>query len=432
MLLTSWGRYPSIESTILSPGALSEISTLLSAACSLIPRGLGRSYGDSALATQVISTENLNHFIAFEESSGILTCEAGISLAQILSIFVPRGWFLPVTPGTKFVTIGGAIASDVHGKNHHVSGCFSNYVLSFKIIIANGNILECSRESNPDLFYATCGGMGLTGIIVSATIKLIRIESAYINQVTFKAKNLEEILTLFEENKNATYSVAWIDCLASGASLGRSLLMLGEHSQQGCLTNSKDNKLTIPFTMPSFLLNQYSIQAFNALYYHKQQKSILENTVHYDTFFYPLDKLHHWNRLYGKNGFTQYQFVIPKAAGLTGMTEILKEISASKRGSFLSVLKTFGPKNNNYLSFPIEGYTLALDFKIESGLFKLLDRLDKIVLHYDGRIYLTKDVHMSEATFKQSYEQWQTFKNIREKYSANKLFHSLQSQRLGL
>ena len=432
MKLTSWGRCPILESIQFAPQNISDVSIHLAATDALIPRGLGRSYGDSALAAQVLSTLSLNHFIAFDNETGILTCEAGVSLVDILTTFVPKGWFLSVTPGTKFVTIGGAIASDVHGKNHHVDGSFSNHVHSFQIIVADSSCVECSRTSHPELFRATCGGMGLTGIIVSATIGLKKIQSAFINETTYKAKNLEEVFALFEAHQASTYSVAWIDCLASGENLGRSLLMLGEHAEEGGLILNNAKKLSVPCTMPTLLLNSYSIKAFNALYYNKQREKIVERFVHYDKYFYPLDGLNHWNRLYGKNGFTQYQFVLPKVAGFEGMTKILKEISASKRGSFLSVLKAFGPENENYLSFPMEGYTLALDFKIEPGLFELLERLDRIVLEVGGRIYLAKDVRMSEATFKQSYTKWLDFATIRTRYGADKHFHSLQSKRLGI
>lgn len=432
MKLTSWGRYPTIESIQLSPKSIHEVSFYFDAIESCIFRGLGRSYGDSALASEVLSTLSWDHFVTFDNDTGILTCEAGVSLADILQTFVPKGWFFPVTPGTKFVTVGGAIASDVHGKNHHVDGCFSNHVLSCQILLADGSRMECSRTSNAELFHATCGGMGLTGVIVSATIVLKKISNAFIHETTYKAKNLQEVFALLNEHQSATYSVAWIDCLATGEHLGRSLLMLGEHAKEGGLILNSSKKLSVPFTMPTLLLNHYSIQVFNALYFNKQHEKRVERCVHYDKYFYPLDGLNHWNRLYGKNGFTQYQFVLPKSAGLEGMTKILKEITTSKRGSFLSVLKILGPANENYLSFPMEGYTLALDFKIEPGLFELLDKLDRIVLEYGGRIYLAKDVRMSEATFKQSYTKWQDFAIIRARYGADKRFHSLQSKRLGL
>ena len=373
----------------------------------------------------------MNHFVDFDEASGELRCDAGISLDDILQIFVPKGWFLHVTPGTKFVSIGGAIAADVHGKNHHFDGCFSEFVKSITLVI-NDQEIVCDREQNADLFHATCGGMGLTGTIIEATIQLKPITSAYIDQKTLKAKNLATVLEMFEQYQDYTYSVAWIDCLSTGENLGRSLLMLGEHAKHGELKPHSNGKLTMPCNMPSFCLNQYSVQAFNALYYNRITKDEINDTVHYQPFFYPLDGINNWNRMYGKNGFTQYQFVIPKDAGLEGLTEILNTIAESKQGSFLSVLKVFGKGNNNLLSFPMEGYTLALDFKINKKLFALLNQLDQIVQRYNGRLYLVKDARMSEQMFKSGYPNWQQFQQIREKYGTLTQFSSLQSQRIGL
>jgi FAD/FMN-containing dehydrogenase len=320
----------------------------------------------------------------------------------------------------------------VHGKNHHVDGSFCDHVRALKIATASHGIIECSRELHPELFHATCGGMGLTGIIVDATFRLKPIRSADVTEVTIKARNLEEVLTLLDAHQKSTYSVAWIDCQSTGNALGRSLLMLGEHAEEGEFSTGSGGGLTIPMDMPTILLNRYSIQAFNALYYHRVRKQESRRQTHYDSIFYPLDGIHHWNRLYGKNGFTQYQFVLPKAAGVEGMTEVLRRISDSKRGSFLAVLKAFGKSNDNYLSFPMEGYTLALDFKLESGLLALLDELDRVVLDYGGRLYLTKDARMSEQTFKQGYPRWNEFMQVRTTYNADRAFNSLQSHRLGL
>ena len=435
MKLTGWGKYPTIDSEIIHPRCNEDVLNVLSSyehSC-VIARGLGRSYGDSSLAPQVISTANLHHFLNFDKTTGLLTCAAGVSLADILNVFVPQGWFLPVTPGTKFITIGGAIASDVHGKNHHIEGSFTDHVTCLKIATVCEGIIECSRELNPELFRATCGGMGLTGIVLEATFKLKPIQSAYINETTLRARNLEEALALFEAHQEQTYSAAWIDCLATGKSLGRSLLTLGEHADAGGLTCGKSGRLTIPMDMPAFVLNRYSIQTFNALYYRRAIKKRSERIAHYNSFLYPLDGIQHWNRMYGSNGFIQYQFVLPKAAGLAGMTSILERIAQSKRGSFLTVLKAFGKGNDNYLSFPMEGWTLALDFKLEKGLFQLLDELDKIVvLDYGGRIYMSKDARLSEEMLKQGYPNWEKFMEVRQRYSADRIFHSLQSERLGL
>ena len=444
MKLTGWGRYPAIDSQSVFPNQPGLVKSLIHREehQTQIARGLGRSYGDSSLAEHSLNLSKLDNFINFDESTGELTCSSGLSFTEILRLFVPKGWFLPVTPGTQFITVGGAIASDVHGKNHHNDGTFCEHVSSLNLCLASGEVIECSKIHHPHLFRATCGGMGLTGIILQATFKLKPIETGFIKEVTYKTANLEETLTLFEEHDSVSYSVAWIDCLATGKTLGRSLLMLGEHALttelgEGIPTDDKlkialTNKLNMPLDLPAFTLNSWSVKAFNALYYGKVRQQQSQRFVHFTPFFYPLDSIQNWNRMYGKSGFVQYQFVIPKSAGLIGLTEILTEIAKSKRGSFLAVLKVFGKGNDNYLSFPEEGYTLALDFKMDSTLFAFLDRLDDIVLNYGGKLYLTKDARMSEQMFKQSYPQWQEFQKIRYQYDAHKAFNSLQSIRLGL
>jgi FAD/FMN-containing dehydrogenase len=348
------------------------------------------------------------------------------------------------------VTVGGAIACDVHGKNHHLDGSFSDHVHSFTLCLASGDYIECAPHHNRELFLATCGGMGLTGVIYAARIQLRPIASAYIEQTTFKTANLSDTLALFDAHHNAPYSVAWIDCLASGDQLGRSLLMLGQHAEASSETSQanqaspatqnqanplvahQDGALSMPFYAPSFALNPFSVKVFNQLYYHKVRGQQTHNTVHYQPFFYPLDGIKQWNRLYGKAGFCQYQFVIPYAAGLAALTQILTKIAQSKRGSFLAVLKVFGEGNANYLSFPMRGYTLALDFKFDATLLDFLTELDHMVLEFGGRVYLTKDARMSEDTFKQSYPHWHDFQNVRAQYGALDKFQSLQSKRLGL
>jgi len=331
-LLSGWGRYPELDAEVIMPASVNDALQGISSALphgAMIARGLGRSYGDSSLAPMVVDTTRLDHFLAFDDSTGVLTCSAGVSLAEILNIFVPKGWFLPVTPGTKFVTVGGAIASDVHGKNHHLEGCFSDHVSVLKLITISDGIVECSREVRPELFRASCGGMGLTGIIVEATFTLKPIQSAYIDETTIKARNIEEALGVFDAYSVAAYSVAWIDCLATGAALGRSLIMLGEHAPAGGYAAAAGGHLSMPVNMPGFILNRYSIRAFNALYYRRAIKPVATRVAHYESFFYPLDGIGHWNRMYGKNGFVQYQIVLPKAAGLEGLTAVLKRIAVS-------------------------------------------------------------------------------------------------------
>jgi FAD/FMN-containing dehydrogenase len=363
----------------------------------------------------------------------MVACESGVSLAELIEAFLPRGWFPATTPGTKFITIGGAVASDVHGKDHHRRGCFSRGVSSFDLMLADGKVVRCSRQKHKELFLATCGGMGLTGVILAVTLQLQRLGSAYIRETTIRAANLREVFELFEAQQQAPYSVAWIDCLATGEHLGRSLLMLGEPVNDGRLELPQARKqLAIPVELPGWCLNQYAIKLFNHLYYQRIPAAGLGRTVHLEEFFYPLDRIAHWNRLYGPQGFTQYQLVLPKAASFQGLQEILTRVSRAGVGSFLGVLKLFGPENDNYLSFPLEGYTLALDFKINRGLFPLLEELDRIVVHHGGRLYLTKDVRMSPEVFRRGYPRWEKFLALREKLGLKNKFNSLQSKRLAV
>lgn len=432
MDLSGWGRYPRLNAQVMFPLSATQCVTTLRNATPLMTRGFGRSYGDSSLGAQVLSTRHLDHFQHFDATTGLLTCEAGVSLDTILRTFVPKGWFLPVTPGTRFVTVGGAIASDVHGKNHHGEGTFGLHVRSIQMLLGNGEQVTASPVENAELFHATCGGMGLTGIILSASLQLKPIAASDIIETTIKAPSLDAVLEAFDAHAATTYSVAWIDCLASGTSLGRSLLMLGEHATDGTFKVQAPKALPVPFDMPASLLNPASVQAFNTLYYGRVRQARSTRRIPFEPFFYPLDAIHHWNRLYGKPGFVQYQFVLPKAAGVAGLREVLERIAQSGRGSFLAVLKVFGPANANLLSFPVEGYTLALDFKVETAVFELLDTLDRIVLHHGGRLYLTKDARMSEATFKAAYPRWTEFESVRARWHAHGKFASSQSIRLGL
>jgi len=430
MICTAWGMYPKIKCKRFRFEQETTIKEIIHNQNHLIPFGNGRSYGDSALSANIIDVKHKNYFIDFDAKSGLLHVEAGVLLFEILECFVPRGWFLKVTPGTKLITIGGAIASDVHGKNHHVEGCFSECVQEFHIMLANGETVLCSKEVTPELFKATCGGQGLTGVILDAKIFLKKISSQYIDQTIIKTKNLKETFEAFEEYNDKPYSVAWIDCLAKGKGIGKCLLMVGDFKDDGNLNYQPKKQKTIPFNFPSFALNNWSVKLFNWLYYNKVTKRISKHTVDIDTFFYPLDAIGHWNRIYGKNGFTQYQFILPKDSSYVGLHEILSTITASGKGSFLAVIKLYGKANDNWLSFPMEGYSLALDFKIEKGLFKLLDRLDKVVLKYNGRIYLTKDVRVSKETFEKGYPHIESFRQFRKKNKMNEKFQSLQSRRV--
>lgn len=435
----NWGNYPIVETDERSFTFPSQLHEVLLHTDNVIARGNGRCYGDASLAKTTISTLKYDKILSFDTAKGIFECQSGLTLDKILEVIVPKGWFLPVTPGTKFITVGGAVASDVHGKNHHVDGSFSNHVIEMDVALAGGETLTCSSSVHEDLFWATCGGMGLTGVITRVKFGLKKIETSYITQKQIKAKNLEEVIRLFEENSHYTYSVAWIDCLKKGDNFGRSILMLGEHAtlkeldakkSKEPLALPKKKQITFPINLPSFVLNKLTVSAFNFLFYQKNFKRVIDNVIHYEPFFYPLDAILHWNRGYGKKGFVQYQFVLPLDKK-EGLVEILKKISDKGLGSFLAVLKVFG-KQDDLISFPKEGYTLALDFPVRKGLFEFLDELDQIVLNYDGRIYLSKDARMKPEIFWRGYSNAQKFLDIIKKYNPKSKIKSVQSLRLDL
>ncbi|MEX2230983.1 MAG: FAD-binding oxidoreductase [Cyclobacteriaceae bacterium] len=434
-LITNWNNYPVVEASEISFDYEKEIALKL--AQSSIPHGNGRCYGDASLSSDVVNTLRYDKVLAFDEVNGIITCQSGILLSDLLQIIVPRGWFLPVTPGTKFITVGGAVASDVHGKNHHIDGSFSRHIVSMSVLTGTGETFVCNATNHSDLFWATCGGMGLTGIILEVKFRLKRISTAYIRQKQIKARNLDEIMGLFAENSGSTYSVAWIDCLKSGKNFGRSILILGEHATvdqvktDRILLPKEKSLVTVPFYFPSFVLNGFSVRIFNALYYAKNYKKTMDSVVHYDGFYYPLDSILSWNKIYGKKGFVQYQFVLPFDSSRDGLIDILARINRQGAGSFLAVLKLFGDQDN-LISFPMKGYTLALDFPIRSGLFEFLDELDKIVADYGGRIYLSKDARMKKEIFWKTYPHVHEFREVLKKYDPENRFVSRLSQRLTL
>lgn len=444
MIVTSWNNYPKIDTTLKFMHSQGDVFKNLEVLqFNTIARGNGRCYGDGATNPHIVlSTLTLDKMLDFDEESGLLIAEAGVTLADIVDTFSPRGWFLPVTPGTKLITLGGAVASDVHGKNHHVAGTFGQHILWLDIITAEKGLVRASLQENTDLFHATCGGQGLTGIIVQLALQLVKIPSTWIKQYSVKAKNLTEIMEAFEQYESSPFSVAWIDCIKTGADMGRSILMCGDFACKeelrpefsGKELNAKRPRtLSIPFDFPSIALNPFSVKAFNALYYGKAPAGTKESFVSYNTFFYPLDSIDMWNRIYGKRGFLQYQFVLPKEAGKEGLPFILDRIAKSGLGSFLAVLKLFGKQENpkGNISFPTEGYTLALDFPISKKLFPLLDELDAIVLDYGGRHYLTKDARMASDTFKKGYGTLlDDFLEVKAAWDPKGIFSSSQWQRL--
>ncbi len=421
--VSNWGNYPKVQAQIFQSDVYEQIATYVKEHNGLIARGNGRCYGDSSLAQKIFSTARLNRILSVSTEKKTLTCQSGTLFSEILDEIVPKGFFLPVVPGTKYISMGGAVAADIHGKNHHKEGSFSRYLIELTLMLQDGSIVKCSPKINQDLFWKTCGGMGLTGIILEVTIGLKPITSPYIRQRTIRTKNLEETLLLFDEYADYTYSVAWIDCVIAGKNLGRSILFLGEHADllntPALKQNHKRPLLNIPFYLPSFILGVTSITAFNLLYYHLR-KSDSASQIHYDPFFFPLDRIQNWNRIYGKKGFTQYQFVIPKDSGKT-LRQIINAICSSGETAFLGVLKAFGKgEDYSYMSFPEEGWTLALDFKISASVFKLLNNLDSLVKDAGGKLYLAKDSRMSKEMFQSTYK----------KYITSNHFRSLQSDRL--
>lgn len=442
MLLHNWGLHPCAEAEVREFMTADEARAAVAGWPDYIPRGLGRCYGDSALAGRVLSTLRHDRVLAFDRTEGILTCEAGISLAAILDLIVPAGWFLPVTPGTKFITLGGAIASDVHGKNHHREGAFSRHVPALRLLAGDGCVHDCGPAREPQTFWATAGGMGLTGVILEATIRLKRIETAYVLEETTKARNLAQLCQLFGESLEHTYSVAWIDCLARGAALGRGILLNGEHATPAQLQTERQRAaplafarkfgVSVPFTPPFSLIHRASVTAFNTLFYARFPAGTHRQLVDYETYFYPLDRVAHWNRLYGSQGFAQYQCVLPPEQGPAGMERILERVSEERLPSFLSVLKYFGPGDPGLLSFPMEGYTLTLDLPMNARLLRVLEQLDLIVAELGGRLYLTKDCRMSPAMLRSGYPRLDEFRAVKRRLDPANVLQSAQSRRLGL
>ncbi len=432
MRIYGWGRNSFSDSQITTPDNPEEIIDCINAKNNIITRGLGRSYGDSANNFEILNTRNLKKIFFFDKIKGIIKCESGISLRELNEITIKEGWFVNVTPGSSFVTIGGCIASDIHGKNHHLDGTFCNHLISVEIILGNGQMIEISDIKNKELFYATCGGIGLTGIIYSATIKLRKINSTLINQKTIVAKSLEETLNVFDSYFSSKYSVAWVDLFSNKNNYGKSIIFLGQHDEKSFIKSIPKEPIKVPAKLLSYFLNNQSMRIFNTIYFYKNylQKKIKKINLY--SYFYPLDSLSNWNMIYGKKGFIQYQFVIPKKNGPNNLKKIFDIIYKFDIFPYLTTLKMFGKENLNYLSFPIEGYSVALDFKNNKNLIYMTRALDDLIIASGGKIYLTKDSLMSENCFKNCYPKWKDFQNIRKKFHAYGKFSSDQSRRLGL
>jgi FAD/FMN-containing dehydrogenase len=421
----SWGRYPQARASCVSkPEWVDEVAGTLLKPESSLAYGLGRSYGDVCLNHRghVVDMSGLNRIICFDARGGRVHCESGVNFADLLDVIVPKGWFLPVTPGTKFVTVGGAIANDVHGKNHHCTGTFGCHVESLELLRSDGRVLQCSREQNGDLFSATVGGLGLTGIVLSASFRLRPISSAFVEVETLPFHGLAEFLALSEESDNGgfEYTVAWADCQARTP---RGIFFRGNHAREDAFDKPKVGRQwgKVPFPLPEFVLNPWMLKCLNAAYFRVQARRKGIARVHFNPFFYPLDSLGHWNLLYGRRGFLQYQCVVPKEnAG--ALDHILRRTAERHEGSFLSVIKVFGSqKSPGLLSFPRAGITLTLDFPFcEETTLQLFETFDRIVLDAGGALYPAKDARMSPAVFRASYKGIDRFcRHLDPKLSSN-------------
>lgn len=413
----SWARYPYKEQQAVD---LQWRTDRLPDVPSVLPQGNARSYGDSCMnhGGLVASTRFMRRFMDFDPQTGLLRCEAGLQLVDILNVVEPQGWFLPVTPGTKFVTVGGAIANDVHGKNHHLEGSFGNHVTQFELLRTDGTRRLCSPTENTDWFDATIGGLGLTGLITWAELQLKRVPNSAINLETIKYQDLATFFKLSEESESThEYTAAWVDCLASREKLGRGHFLRGNHAR---ITQPKPAaaklKLAMPIDPPLSLVNSLSLRVFNALYYNRLFQARTFATVHYDPFFYPLDFVHDWNRMYGPKGFLQYQCVVPNETSYDAIREILQRIADANSGSFLVVLKVFGKvPSRGMLSFPRPGATLALDFPYHGNkTMALFDQLDEVVVQAGGAIYPAKDAHMKGEHFRLFYPRHEDFKQFKD------------------
>lgn len=416
--VASWGRLGGVPHDVVRPAFLDELGAVSGAAgAPHLCYGMGRSYGDVCLnkGGRLIVTDALDRIIRFDRDRGILRAEAGLTIDRLLRVTVPHGWFAPVVPGTKFVTLGGAVANDVHGKNHEHVGTFGAHVTALGLLRSSGEMLTLSHDENAELFAATIGGLGLTGVIAWVELQLAPITSAMFDTETFALDDLADFFKRAEESRHWTYTVAWIDCLAKGAETGRGFFTRGRHAEKGDLTVHKPPRLDVPFDAPGFLLNAHTISLFNLLYRHRPFV-LGEKRMHYEPFLFPLDAVAHWNRLYGRRGFFQHQSAVPMANAFDTTRKLLELTAQFGEGSFLLVLKLFGDEPSpGLVSFPLPGATLALDFpnKGESTR-RLLERMEAVVLGAGGRLYPAKDAAMSGEAFRTGYPAWRKLEAQRD------------------
>jgi decaprenylphospho-beta-D-ribofuranose 2-oxidase len=442
-MLTGWGCTAPTPAKLVAAGADAQLAGAVRGAGprGMIARGLGRAYGDAAqnAGGTVLDMTGRDGILRIDRDAGTVVVEAGLSLDRLMREMIPLGWFVPVTPGTRFVTVGGAIAADIHGKNHHVHGSFCRHVLEFDLLTADGEVHNV--PSGSELFWATAGGMGLTGVVLRATVQLLPIETSRMRVDTERATDLDDLMDrLARTDDRYTYSVAWIDCLSTGRRMGRGVLTRGWHARVDELPAAQRGRalqfdprvrLTAPPGLPGGLLNRYTVAAFNEVWYRKAPRERRDEIQPLATFFHPLDGVDRWNRVYGARGFVQYQFVVP-----FGAEDVLRKsvaaFAAAGQASFLAVLKRFGPANEGMLSFPTAGWTLALDVPVSAGLSPLLDRLDELVVGAGGRLYLAKDSRTRADLMPRMYPELARFRAVRDKYDPSGVFTSDLARRLAL
>ena len=432
--LSGWGRISAPGREI--PGERLESATRGAALC----RGLGRSYGDSSLPAQpgdkLVSTVLADRVLAFDRETGVLRAEAGLSLAQVNRLIMPHGWFPPVTPGTKYVTLGGMVASDVHGKNHHRAGCFGGHVRALRMRLADDQLIDCSPHEHADLFWATVGGMGLLGHILEVEFQLERIASPWIWQESERIGNIDEFLAAFaSSSRQWPMTVGWIDCVRGGSALGRGILIAGRWAtkEEAPPTPAKPpRELTLPFDVPGWAPNPFTNAArlFNTVYYHRHVPRQKRGIVSPETFFYPLDAILHWNRVYGSRGFTQYQCVLPRAAGAAAVRELMVEVTRLGGASPVCVIKDCGPEGQGLLSFPLEGTSIAIDMAVTADTQRRIDRLNEFVIAAGGRMYLTKDRFTRAEHFRAMEPRLPRFLAARDQWDPGRRLRSAQSVRL--
>lgn len=441
--LSGWGRCPVVEADVARPEKIREVQEAVKDrhGSPVLAHGLGRSYGDAALLKggRVILTRRLNRMLEFDPRTGWLRCEPGVSLEEIIDTFLPRGFFPPVVPGTQYVTVGGAIGCNIHGKNHHVDGCFGDHVRRMEILTGTGDIVVCDRQTEPELFWATIGGMGLTGLILSAEVQLYPVAGPAIEMESIRVENLDEFFEVSAESGEFTHTVSWVDCVKTGDAMGRGIYMRGRHapadaqiqtSAMDRLVESIGNVVDARPFESDLWMNSATMRLFNEAFFRKEKPGLTRSTAHYVPFFFPLDAVQNWNYLYGQRGFFQYQLVVPDRESAR---ECLRLTSQSGFASFLSVIKEFGDRDHGGLSFPTGGITIALDFpNLGAPLFELFDRLDGVVLEAGGRIYLGKDARLPRDRFRRMYPEWEKWKAVRDRWDPDRIFQSELGRRLGL